>query len=174
MSERFFKVKKDNKIYNEYFEWWNNIEPTKEKWKEFKNMVGIESTCFVPSKELYIVPTENDLIKFGRFLCKEEFKDGLRKFKKTSTIQKDWEKFVNANIKLISKPNIIMDFLFCGGRITTRLFHYEKNVYCSVNHYEYEDNYKVPEGYEEIKASEFYKIIEKIEEEAENSGRKDA
>lgn len=168
--ERFFKVKEENPIYGEYFKWWNNVEPTKAKWKEFKKMVGIEASEFAPYPNLYIVPTENDLINFGRYLNKEVYNNGLRKFKKTSTIQKDWDKFVKNNIKLIPKPNIAFDFCF-PGKTTTRLFHYENTVYCSVI-VENNDDYDVPQGYEEIKGSEFYKIVELIENEYKSEENK--
>ena len=174
MHERFFKLKRDNPKYDEYFEWLNSLEFNKTKWKEFKKLTGIESNSFVMSTDLYIIPTENDLIKFGRFLCKENFKDGLRKFKKTSNMQKDWERFLNSQIKFINKPKILTDFMkiiVTSGKYSSRLFHYKEDVYCSIA----SDNTAIvdcdiPQGYEEIKGSEFYKIIETIEEEQENNG----
>lgn len=162
--EIYFRVKGDNPIYKKYFEWWNNLDVIKKKWEQFRKLVGIESTQFVPKKELYIVPTENDLIKFGRFFYKQDYGNGLRKFKATSTIQKDWERFCNNNVKFIDEPILFYDFPIMG-KSRTRLFHYNDDVYGSISSDYIEDDFKIPDGYEQIKASEFYKIIETIEEE---------
>lgn len=168
MEEKCFIVKKENHIYTDYFKWWNNQENLSNKWKQFKKLTGIESEVFVPRIELYIVPTENDLNKFEKMFIKKVFNDGLRKFKANSSIQKDWEKFIYNNKVLVSKPDIIFDFIgkCISGRIRSRLFHYKDIVYCSLNGDFYSDY--IPEGYEEIKKSEFYKIIETIE--GENNG----
>lgn len=161
--ERFFKIKKDYCIYKDYFEWWNNLEIQKEAWKKFKAMVGIESDYVAFNENLIFVPTENDVIKFGRFLCKGDLGNGAKQVKRTSTLQKDWINFIkNNNVKLLHKPNIVFDFPM-GGRVRSRLFHYGEDLYCSVD-VETNVEYEVPEGYEEIKGSEFYKIMEKIEE----------
>ena len=162
--EKYFKVRKENHIYNDYFKWWNNLDNVKRKWEQFRKLEGIEATQFVPKQELYIVPTQVDLINFGRFLCKDIFPDGLKKFKKTSSVQKDWERFCKNNLELIDKPILFYDFPVMG-KTRTRLFHYKDEVYCSVDNENLNDSSEIPEGYEEIKASEFYKIVEKIEEE---------
>lgn len=165
--ERYFKVKKDNVIYNQYFDWYNNLDNLRNRWKQFKNLVGIESDEFVPRKELYIIPTENDLNKFGRFFYKEIFSGNLRKFKSNTTIQKDWERFISNNKVIVEKPNVAINFITNGlysQRIQTRLFNYEDEVYCSVEA-NFPNTYEIPEGFEEIKGSEFHKIMETIQEE---------
>lgn len=162
--EKYFKVRKENHIYNDYFKWWNNLDNVKRRWEQFRKLEGIESTQFVPKQELYIIPTEVDLINFGRFLYKDVFPGGLRKFKKTSSVQKDWERFCKNNLELIDKPRLFYDFP-TTGKTRTRLFHYKDEVYCSIENEFIDENYIVPEGYEEIKPSEFYKIVELIEEE---------
>ena len=63
-----------------------------------------------------------------------------------------------------------MDFILLGmygQRIQSRLFHYKDEIYCSIDA-NFPENYKIPEGYEEIKGSEFHKIMETIQE--ENNG----
>ena len=162
--EIYCKVKKDNPIYKEYFDWYNNLDTLIIKWEQFRKLVGIESKSFVANKELFIIPTENDLIKFGRFFYKKDYGAGLKKFKKTSTIQKDWERFCDNNIKFVKKPNLFYDFPLVG-KVRNRLFHYKDEVYCSLDNENIDKDYKIPEGYERIKASEFYKIMEIIEEE---------
>lgn len=164
--ERFFKVLKSNSIYNEYFKWWDNRKKQKEQWGIFREKHGIETDYFSPCYDLYIIPTNNDLKKFENDFYKKEYPSGLKKFKKSSTIQKDWQKLCETNIKIIHKPSIIFDFCLVG-KMTTRLFHYNDELYCSINYnsdLNINDTF-VPSGYEEIKGSEFYKIIEQIEEE---------
>lgn len=163
--EIYCKVKKDNPVYKQYFDWWNNLDIVKRRWEQFRKLVGIESTQFAPNINLCIIPTENDLIKFGRFFTKEELNRGVRRFKATSMIQKDWERFCNCNdVKFIQKPIISFDFHLIGNT-KIRLFHYQDEIYCSLDNENMDKDYKIPEGYEKIKASEFYKIIETIEEE---------
>lgn len=174
MSERFFEIEKEYCVYKEYFEWLENLKIFKIKWQQFKMLEGIESDSVGISQDLIIVPTQNDLNKFGRFLCKDIFNGGGRKFKKTSLIQKDWEKFIeNNNVKLLRKPEIFFDFSkfngIFGGRISTRIFHYQDKLVCSVNLENSLDNYEPPEGYKEIKGSEFFTILEKVSKE-ENNG----
>lgn len=169
MEEKCFIVKKDNPIYNDYFKWWDNRGNLSNKWTQFKKIAGIESESFVPRRELYIVPTENDLNNFGKMFIKEEFNEGLRKFKANSSIQKMWENFIDNNVVLVSKPNFLFDFIgsCISGRMQSRLFHYEDKVYASISG-DFYKNFKIPNGYEEIKKSEFYQIIELIE--GENDG----
>lgn len=166
MKEKCFIVKKENHIYKEYFDWWNNYKNLGSKWKEFKELVGIETTTFVLDTNLFIVPTKNDINNFGKMFCEKIYQEGLRKFKTDSKIQKDWEEFVKNNNIRTTKPNFIFDFIgdSINGNIQSKLFHYNDIVYASIKG-EFYSNSKIPEGYEEIKKSEFYKIIEKIMEE---------
>lgn len=166
IEEKCFIVKEENPIYNKYFDWWNNQENLHKKWEQFKNLVGLEADKFVPRRQLYIIPTENDKIKFGKMFCKEDFGQGLKKLKANSILQKDWEKFIDNNKVLVSKPDFMFDFIgkCISGRMQSRLFHYKDIVYASLNG-EFYPNSPIPEGYEEIKKSEFYKIIETIEKE---------
>ena len=166
MEEKCFIVK-DKKICEQYFKWWNNRENLAERWKQFKKMVGIEAEVFVPNKTLYIVPTENDINNFGKLFCKEVFQKDLRKFKANSKIQKEWEKFIKTYEVLVERPNIAFHFLgtyIWSGRITTKIFHYKDTVYCSASAEKFNED-KLPDGFKEIKKSEFYKIMEKVEEE---------
>ena len=110
-TEKCFIVKKENPIYNKYFEWWNNQENLHKKWEQFKGLVGLESNIFVPRRTLYIIPTENDLIKFSKAFCKENYGEGLKKIKANSKLQKDWEKFIDNNKVLVSKPDFMFDFM---------------------------------------------------------------
>ena len=163
MGERFFKVKKEHYIYKNYFEWLKFGKDISKVFEELQKKVGLETTNFSPSEGLIIIPSKNDLLKFEKDLTKKEYPGGFRSFKKTSTIQKEWNKLLKENnIKIIHKPSIVWDFNYGVGRFRTRLFHYKDELYCSIEteHLSKE----VPEGYEEIKGSTFYKIMEKIEE----------
>lgn len=161
--ERYFKIKRTNTVYKEYFDWWNNLDILKKKWEQFRKLEGIESTEIAFGPQLCIIPTQNDLIKFGRFFYKQDYGKGLRKFKQTSTMQNDWQRFCFSNdIKFLQKPIISFEFGLLG-KTRTRLFHYKDDVYCSLDNERLNKDSKIPDGYEEMKASEFYKIIEIIE-----------
>lgn len=57
--------------------------------EEFKENNEIESKEYHAENDtLYIVPTDTDIEKFGKMLCKD-IGNGLRAFKKTSKINKD-------------------------------------------------------------------------------------
>ena len=166
--EKFFKVKKDNIIYKKYYEWRLELPKIQEKWKEFCNLTGIEAESFVPGTSLYIIPTQNDLNKFEKYFCKDIFRGGLRKFKKSSPIQQDWERFARTNGMLIEKPNFVMDFVGrCFiGRVESQMFDYSGEIYCSVNADFHSLNF--PEGYEEITGETFYHYYEIIKKGEKN------
>lgn len=162
--EKFFRLKEDNPICNGYFKWLENTKTYTDCWGKFKKLTGIEAIEFAPYSELYIVPTENDLENFGNQFVKESFNDGLRKFKKNSKIHKTWQDFIaGGHIKLIPKPSTIFDFMLGGGRWSSSLFDYEGKLYTKItSDWGFPENFIVPQGYEEIKASEYYTIIEQI------------
>ena len=164
--EKYFVVKESNPIYKEYFDWWNNLDVVTESFKKFKKLTGIESEEFCISTDLIIKPTENDLVKFEKEFLKNEISDGLKQFKKNSSIQKAWTNFINGgHIKLIKKPSTIFDFtkvFFLRG--SSNLFHWKDKLYTKISSENFYEDFEVPEGYEQIKASEYYKIEEEIKE----------
>lgn len=160
--ERYFIVNKDHHIYKEYFEWKDCANKLAKKFNEFKNKTGIETNLFVPQKELLIVPDNNDLKICEKALYKKDYGHGLRGFKKTSSFSKLWEELTK-DIIFKYKPTLFYDFPIFG-KTRTRIFDYKNKVYCSLDADYLTKETKIPQGYKEIKASEFYKVIENIEE----------
>ena len=160
--ERYFIVNKEHHIYKEYFEWKDCANKLAKKFNEFKNKTGIETNLFVPQKELLIVPNNNDLKICEKVLYKKDYGHGLRGFKKNSSFNKLWEELTK-DIVFKYKPTLFYDFPIFG-KTRTRIFDYKNKVYCSLDTDYLTKETKIPQGYKEIKASEFYKVIEDIEE----------
>jgi len=69
--ERYFEVTKQSNLYNQYMEYKNNQQVLHNISKEFMDVQGIETNEYAnQSDKFYIVPTEKDLEKFGKSLCK--------------------------------------------------------------------------------------------------------
>ena len=157
--EKFYTVNEGSRLYDDYWAWRNSIEPNKKIVNDFFSEFGIEADlyCSGPSR-IGIVPSENDKVKFAKQLCTKETNEGLRFFKKSSAIGKEWVKRA-ANLKNVSKPSPawLNNYM---GRSSSRLFDYKGVVYCSFS----ADQIEMPsDTFTEIKGSEFYGILEEIE-----------
>lgn len=159
--EKYYTVTEECQLHKEWFDFKENTAQIRELFKKFKESVGIESTAyFVTNDEIYIVPTEKDLETFGSVLC-SPINDELRKFRTTSKIGKAWVKALkDADIKVLHKPRVILYFRsFGGGKFRSRLFDQSGILYCSIDPADGE----APKGFVEMKASEFFKVIEEKE-----------
>jgi len=157
--ERYFEVTGQSDLYNEYMEYKNNLKVIDNISTEFMSAQGIETDGYANQGDtFYIEPTENDLEKFGKSLCKPLSND-LRAFKVSSKIGKAWVKNLEEKqVQIISKPFVGFSFKNCMGKNRSRIFAIDNSVYCSFsNEYDFDDT---PDGFIKIKASEFYKIIE--------------
>jgi len=156
--ERFFRINEKSSHLEECVNWLSNRERAIEIYNEFREKFGIESHEFAPSqKTMYIVPTVTDNEKFDNLL-KKQCGNGLREFKKKSEQSKWWvDKLKENGVGSCVKPYV--PFWFSGGlgKSTTSLFPIDGVWYVS---YKNEFDYGVPEGFEELKASEFYKLCE--------------
>ena len=82
--ERYFQVTGKSNLYNEYMEYKNNQQVIHNISKEFMTTQGIESDAYAnQGDKFYIIPTEKDLEKFGKSLCKS-VGEGLQSFKTNS------------------------------------------------------------------------------------------
>lgn len=158
--EKFYTVNEGSALYEDYWAWQNSIEPNRKIVDGFFKEFGIESTLFCPfSMVIGIVPTENDKVKFAKQLCSKETNEGLRFFKKNSFINKEWVKRA-VDLKNVRKPSPAWYNNYMMGHSSSRLFDYKGIVYCSFS----ADQIKMPsETFTEIKGSEFYKVMEEIE-----------
>ena len=159
LLEKFFTVNEGSQLYDDYWAWKNSIEPNRKIADDFFKEFGIESTLFCPSHNVIgIVPTENDKAKFEKQLCSKETNEGLRFFKKNSAINKEWVKRA-IEIKNTHKPSPAWYNNYMG-RSSSRLFDYNGVLYCSFSADQIEMSSDI---FTEIKGSEFYRIMEEIE-----------
>ena len=103
-----------------------------------------------------VVPTKKDTKKFESMLKKTSYGE----FKKNAEISKEWIAGVE-KIGRIQKPRLFYYFDLLGHRWRERLFHIGDKLYCSI---ESDGEVSVSGFALEMKASEFYKIIEESEE----------
>lgn len=162
--EKYYMVTEECRLHKDWFDYKENVVHVNEVYKEFRNLVGVESSkYYVTDKEIYIVPTEKDNETFGSVLC-APINDGLRKFRATSKVGKAWVKTLkDAALEVKGRPMAILYFrTFGGGSFRSRLLEQDGKLYCSID----PANGEAPEGFIEIKASEFFKIIEDSESES--------
>lgn len=159
---KYFEVKPDCELYREYFA----HEKAKLKialaFREVREKFGIESKEFFPYKDrLCIVPTVSDKGNFLNIMNKTHYGE----FRRNSKVSKMWVELVK-NIEHFERPELLYYFpSLIGHRWKERLFHVGEKLYCSIE----SDGGEIstPDFVVEMKASEFYKIIE----DAESDGR---
>lgn len=157
--ERCFIINKDTRLYKAYKKYEDNSKANNEIIKKFMSDNGIESNlyCCISSNVFAIVPTDADRRKFGANLTKKEYGQGLRAFNKRSKISKAYEKL---NLPVVYKPTLwhYVNFMRAG----TRLFMLDDVLYATLEGEEITPTTEFPDGWEEIKRSEFYAILEEL------------
>lgn len=154
--ERYFIVT-DEFLIEQLKEYEIMRKKVEETFKEFKKEVGIETVAYYPTVDVFkIVPTESDLDKFSSMM-----KVDRETFKKNSALNKEWVKICKEkDLKTPRKPTWELHDLIGGHiyRFRSRLFSYKDKVYGS---FESDGDFTIPtEHFIELKASEFYKIVE--------------
>jgi hypothetical protein len=163
--ERFFIVKNEELI-SQVNEYEHMRELVNTAFKEFSDFHGIKATHYYQYTDcLKICATEEDLEKFG-----SQIRMDHTTFKKNSELSKAWvELCKKMELNTPRKPtwelrNLIR--LTCKCR--TRLFSLDGVVYGS---YECDYDFELPEEhFRELKASEFWKIMEDSAESERNEG----
>lgn len=154
--ERFFIVKNEDLI-KQVKEFESMRIKLKDTFGEFKKKHGIETSRFYQwTTQLRIVPTVNDIEKF-----RNQLKADNETFKVKSAMNKEWVELCKAN-GLTTPDNPSWELMLLVGisfaKFKWRLFSLNDKVYGSL---EMETPFKLPEAdFIELKASEFYKIIE--------------
>lgn len=178
--ERSFIATKESKYVQDWDKYLELREQQNEVVKEFFTEKGIETNCYrvggngsvnkpfsnYNEKEigLDIEPTENDLVKFGKMLCKP-MSNGLCSFRKNSSISKEFaQKCVEEQIVInLYSPRMSDYFKSLGYHGLTRSqFPIGNDLYVKVTS-EYLNEEDTPEGFTEIKLSEYYLAEEKLE-----------
>lgn len=153
--EQFFEITEKSAHYAEYFEYIECKNVERECVKCFMLENDINSTQYLIRNNCLYVEYENNKDKY-----KAQFKKGtiagLVGFKKSSEIGK---LFMQCNIKSATKPFVPLFFNNVTGRLHTRLFNIGLHVFCSIDT-EFSDKLSVPVGFKELKATEFWKLVE--------------
>ena len=159
--EKYFVVTKKSPLRDDYLKYKENRTVVRQHVKDFMEEQGIETSQYYESVDvLYIVPTEKDNDNFGKMLAKD-IGNGLRPFKKNSIMAKAWvNSLKEKGVDILHNPHPGFYFNELHGRFRYRLFAINDVVYCSMD---MDHDFETPEGMEEIKASEFFKIIEDYE-----------
>jgi hypothetical protein len=154
--ERFFIVHEGTELHTDYFSWLENAKKVNKIVNKFMNEMNIETDKYHASESnFYIVPTAKDIETFGKYLTKP-IEHRLRKFKSNSKINKRWlDMLEEEKIRILRKPDVRFYFN-SSGRTRSRLFDIDGVLYTSIEPYTGD----VPKGFTELKASEFFKVIE--------------
>ncbi|CAB1251463.1 conserved protein of unknown function [Ruminococcaceae bacterium BL-6] len=161
--EKYFIVTDQNLLRKDYMNCLQNMKEVNIFAKKFMEDRGIETHKYsCDNNAFYIIPTDKDLVNYSKMLM-NDIGNGLRRFKKNSKIAKAWIQTVkNNNIKILEIPYVPSCFKNTYGHTRSNLFMIDNVVYCC---FEIEHDFETPEGMTEIKASEYYRVIEDHEEE---------
>lgn len=126
--------------------------------------------CDVGDIHLYIEATENDLIKFGKMLCKAD-EIGIRRFKAKSEIGKDFaQRCIDEKVIINLWQPRISDYF---KSISYRGCGMTRFVLNDIMYMKIESDYlkddEVPNGFIEIKLSEFYVKLEEHQAEVKEN-----
>lgn len=155
--EKFMEIHKGCTLYEDYFKWLEDREKLLDIFDEIKKKYGFEADSFYPSKyDFRVKPTRNDLEKFKEMFKKTDY--GC--FKKNTDISKEWRTAVS-RLEHIERPRMFNYFRLLGYRWKEKILHVEEKLYISI---ESDGDIEVPEFATEMKASEFYRIIEAQED----------
>ncbi|NEZ46136.1 hypothetical protein FDF74_02785 [Clostridium niameyense] len=183
--EKAFIVNRESKLYKDIKKY-RDLESEQKKFiNKFFKEYDIEANTYritgdglinKPFQEydsnisLYIDPTENDLKKYGKILNKQG-RYGLRAFRKTSKIAKEFTKqcideqiVINLWYPRVGDYFESISFYGCGFTI----FENEECFYLRVESDFLKEN-DIPEGFKEIKLSDFHIAKEKFENNKENN-----
>ena len=154
--DKYFEVKKGCKLYRDYFDYLEDKHKVVDAFDEVCKHFGIETDEFYLNKKSFrIVPTKTDNEKFATMMKKTNYGE----FKKNSEPCKMWLSLTK-DIEHFQKPELLFYFDLLGYRWKERLFHIGEKLYCSI---ESDGDISCPDFVTELKASEFYKIIEESE-----------
>ena len=152
--EKYYIVSPGSEVYKEYMKYEKFVDAISKAFSDFADQHGIKATKFYTyTSVLHIFPEKEDIERFGDSMTKTEF----GRFKKSSELSQKWvAKCKELGLVEVRKP--FVPFLFNAiAKSSWRLFSIKDDVYCT---YESTSKFDAPECFTEIKASEFYKIME--------------
>ena len=153
--EKAFKAKHNSNLYNNYFTSKSEKEKFRQLANSFFDSIGYDGGYTLTRRLLVNRPE-----LFSNELCKTQTREGLYRFKLNSPTQKRWEQEVvdKVDMKACNCNDFwYFDCLMCGKY---NLWDYNGEVY---GYLESKGDINLTEDMEEIKMSEYYRIIEEIE-----------
>ncbi len=178
--ERCFIVSKESELHKDLDKYNDLVTSQRTFINRFFNEYGIESDLFlisgngsvnVPFDErgksdikLRIKPTENDIEKYGKVLSKPN-EHGLCSFKKNSKLAKEFaQKCIDEKIVINAYKPRIGDYFKSIGfyGCTVSSFRLDDVLYLKV-HSDFLKEDDTPDGFTEIRKSQYYKATEELE-----------
>lgn len=163
MVEVAFKIVKGSKFYNDYF----NEKEERRKFHDlakefFKNNGFSLNGKYIQSERLHIELTDEEQEKYSSQLMKYHDNYGMCVFKKKSKIQKKWGKEVYNKVDHSKIEKIKFWWLVYISVGSYALWDYEGEIYGYLKNNN-KDSINLPCHMEEIKMSEYYRVIEESE-----------
>lgn len=159
--EKFYRAEPDSALYNDYLLWMECRDKAIGVAQDLLHEFGVQATRYSFGREYFSIDaTASDLKKFDGQFKKHKSDCGFCVFKKATPLGKEWKRRV-AQIPVMHKPFVPDYFRNALGKMRTRLFDIDGTVYCSI---ECDKNFVPNDKLTEMKASEFFRIIEAQEE----------
>lgn len=160
--EKFFILTDKCGYKRDFIAYRDNLHKVNTFIKDFFKEEGILTAKYsVYDGQLYIVPTDEDLVKFKNVLSKP-IGDGLMAFKKNSKIHKSFiSKLSDRGIKLIERPSLWYYMGNFYGSFSSSVSLIGDEMYLKLTLSKDKEINEV--GFKEIKASEYYLAIEEEE-----------
>ena len=163
MVEVAFKVVKGSKFYNDYF----NEKEERQKFHDlaiefFKNNGFSLNGKYIQCERLRLELTDEEQVKYYSQLMKYRDDYGMCVFKKKSKIQNKWEEEVFNKIDYSKIEKIKfwwLGYIYVGSY---SLWDYEGEIYGYLKNNN-KDSIKLSDDMEEIKMSEYYRVMEESE-----------
>lgn len=154
---RCFIVPNGTKLYDDFTRYEESAKQIHHAIHDWCIVNGIETDQYSAGSEIIsIKETQEHREKFGMQIKKQAL-DGMISFKKNSPLYKSWVNICKKN-EVLFAPKPFMPNYFSGhGRMNFKIFRCEDIIYCD---FKAESEFEPYEKYTEIKASEYYKVIE--------------
>ena len=163
MVEVAFKVVKGSKFYNDYFIGKEERQKFHDLAREFFKRNGfLEKGSYIQSERLRLELTDEEQEKYSSQLMKYRDDYGMCVFKKKSKVQKKWEEEVYNkvdNSKIEKIKFWWLGYIYVGSYA---LWDFDGNIYGYLKD-KSKDSINLSCDMEEIKMSEYYRVIEESE-----------
>ena len=170
MREKAFIVKPESELYKQYFRDREEMVKFNNAARAFNEKYSVcKSATFGLSKNLAAEMTREEKKRFSGQIRKRENKWGLSEFMKRSEMQKCWEDEVACKVDfdVISKQRTWFFEYISSGRWQYNMWHHGEVLYGHLAS-ENDSEINLSDEMQEIKMSEYYRIIEIVKEEQNN------